>query len=117
MTADFAIEAEQLGGRHVLAVAGDVQPDATRDFERALLTAVGRAAEHIVVDLTRASALEPSFLVALEATAKWLRTRGRQISLVCEEPTLLEAIERAGLDRVAGLYRSIDAVPDAGRAA
>jgi anti-sigma B factor antagonist len=101
----FSVKTEKLGDTHsAVALAGEVDIQTAPEFERELLAAIEDGARELVIDLTRASFIDSSFLHALLRGQKRLRRRGGRISIVCGDRNLVRMFEITGLDRVFSIH-------------
>ena len=88
----------------ILDVGGDVDVYAGPQFKALLLQSIAQGTRHVIVDLTRATALDSIGLGILVSGAKQAR-RG-SLAIVCANEAMTHLLAVVGLDRVFTMFAS-----------
>lgn len=92
MTKDVAVQARDFGGCTILSVPGDLDATLADELRWAANAADSR---HVVIDLGRAGAVDPSAAVALVALHQRIRARGGSVGVVTRDLGVRARLERA----------------------
>ena len=105
----FDVRVETLqDGTAVVVVGGELDLATSLRFEDAI--AAGRDAPHVVIDLTDCTFLDSSGVRALSMSARAASERGARLDLVASDPAVLRVLEITGIDSIAPVHASRDAV-------
>jgi anti-sigma B factor antagonist len=91
----------------VLAVDGDVDVHADPRFKEFLFRVIAERPRDLIVDLTRATALDCAGLGALVSAAKSAGTSS--LAIVCSDQAMTNVFALVGLDRIVRVFGSRDA--------
>ena len=106
---DFSVTTEEIGdGKHVVALAGEVDLYTAPEFKQQLLEVIGSGAREVVVDLSDTTFIDSTTLGVLVGGVKRLRPNGGQLSLVCHDRNITKIFEITGLDRVFTIHSTRD---------
>ena len=106
---DFSIDTEQVAdGRHVIALAGEVDLYTAPELKHQLVEVIGNGAKDVVVDFSRTTFIDSTTLGVLVGGVKRLRPNGGRLSIVCSDRNITKIFEITGLDRVFTIYPTRD---------
>ena len=115
----LAIRAFEMGTL-VVSAHGDVDLVTAAELETELLETVRDGARRVIVDLTEATFVESSAIHALLRAGQRLQWRGRELAVVCGNPTVKRVLDITGVDRVLPVHTTIEqavGLPGLGRPA
>jgi anti-sigma B factor antagonist len=95
-------------GRHVIAVAGELDLYTTPQLVAELETLTPQGPE-IVLDLNEVSFVDSTALGAILLASRRLRQAGGTLALVCASPSTVKLLTLVGVDRVVPVYETTDA--------
>jgi anti-sigma B factor antagonist len=105
---DMTFRRTQVGSRHVLVLAGDVDLTTLPRFNDALSRLItDGAGDTLVVDLDGAGLIEDAGLGLLLGAAGRARATGGDLVVVCTEPRLRQRLTDTGFDRAITVSTSI----------
>ncbi len=105
---DMTFRRTQVGSRHVLVLAGDVDLTTLPRFNDALSRLItDGAGDTLVVDLDGAGLIEDAGLGLLLGAAGRARATGGDLVVVCTEPRLRQRLADTGFDRAITVSASI----------
>jgi anti-sigma B factor antagonist len=91
------------GGRHVIAVDGELDMSAAPDVKAAIGAAIERGATSVVVDLDEVTFIDSTAIGVLLAARERLLRSGGSFEIVCSEPNVVRVLEIVGMRTVAGV--------------
>jgi len=96
-------------GRHVglVSISGELDLYIESELSRALYEAEGLDVQTVAVDLSGISFIDSTACGILVGAAKRLRTSGRELVLVCNDPRTVDVFELAGITRVIQLFPTL----------
>jgi len=101
MPAEFGLSEEPLdGGRHVVAVRGEIDLFTAPELKKTLAEAIENGATRVVVDLSETTFLDSTALGVLIGAVKRLRTRDGQLAIVNTDANIQKTFEITGLDQI-----------------
>lgn len=101
MPAEFALSEEALGeGRHVVAVAGEIDLFTAPELKKTLADTIENGATRVVVDLSETTFLDSTALGVLIGAVKRLRSRDGQLVIVNVDANIAKTFEITGLDQI-----------------
>lgn len=89
----------------VVALEGDVDIYSAPQFKQILLEGIGRGAQHVIVDLTKATFLDSTGLGVLVSGAK--ATRRRVLSIVCSDAGMSRIFDIVGLQCIFVIHETL----------
>jgi anti-sigma B factor antagonist len=108
-TTQCRVELRRIGSeKAVIAVAGETDASVVAQLKEALLEGTSAGASTIIVDLRQVTSMDSAALGVLLVGAKRARRRNGCLDLVCTDQTVRGILETTGLDRIFGIYRSLD---------
>jgi len=109
MAPEFLLTEDSLdGGKHVIAVRGEIDLFTAPDLKATLIAAIDAGSTGIVVDLTETSFLDSTALGVLIGAVKRLRARDGALTLVNTDPNIAKTFEITGLDQIFTISASRD---------
>ena len=109
MAIEFSIEDRQVGGVHVVSVAGEVDLFTAPEFKQRVMAPIGAGVDHVVVDLMETTFIDSSSLGVLIGAHRRLKSRGGSLIVACDDEAIVKTFRITGLDGVFQLADSVDA--------
>jgi anti-sigma B factor antagonist len=111
---DLTLDTRDLGGRTVVAVAGEVDVYTAPQLRDCLTDLVGAGSHHLVVDMSAVRFLDSTGLGVLVGGLKKVRAAGGTLELVCSSERLLRIFSITGLATVFTIHDSTATLTPAG---
>jgi anti-sigma B factor antagonist len=92
--------------RDGVRVSGELDLQAAPALKETLITVIGEGHLDVVVDMSDATFLDSTALGVLAGRYRELRARGGSISVICNNPNVLETLEIAGVGHALRLCHS-----------
>jgi anti-sigma B factor antagonist len=92
----------------IVELEGEVDIYSSPQFREALSQGIGEGATRVVVDLAKVTFIDSTALGVVVGGVKGLRARGGSLDIVCRDDNIRRIFEITGLDRILGMYRSLD---------
>ena len=92
----------------IVELEGEVDIYSSPQFREALSQGIGEGATRVVVDLAKVTFIDSTALGVVVGGVKSLRARGGSLDIVCRDDNIRRIFEITGLDRILGMYRSLD---------
>lgn len=109
MPADFATRHEpQENGRHIIAVAGEIDLYTAPDLKQLLTQVIEDGATGVVMDLSETTFLDSTGLGVLIGGLKRLRSRDGALAVVNVDDSISRTFEITGLDQIFTIRTSRD---------
>lgn len=109
MPADFATRHEpQENGRHIIAVAGEIDLYTAPDLKQLLTQVIEDGATGVVMDLSETTFLDSTGLGVLIGGLKRLRSRDGALAVVNVDDSISRTFEITGLDQIFTIRASRD---------
>lgn len=109
MPADFATRHEpQENGRHIIAVAGELDLYTAPDLKQLLTQVIEDGASGVVMDLSETTFLDSTGLGVLIGGLKRLRSRDGALAVVNVDDSISRTFEITGLDQIFTIRTSRD---------
>ncbi len=109
MPADFATRHEpQENGRHIIAVAGEIDLYTAPDLKQLLTQVIEDGASGVVMDLSETTFLDSTGLGVLIGGLKRLRSRDGALAVVNVDDSISRTFEITGLDQIFTIRTSRD---------
>ena len=90
----------------VVALAGDVDISAARQFEMVLSRAIGPGATRVIIDFAKVSFIDSTALGVVVGGVKTVRAQGGSLDIVCGENDIRGIFETTRLDQILNIYGS-----------
>lgn len=101
MSAEFTLRHEpQSNGRHVIAVAGEIDLYTAPDLKQTLTQVIEDGASGVVMDLSETTFLDSTGLGVLIGGLKRLRSRDGALAIVNVDDNIARTLEITGLDQI-----------------
>jgi anti-sigma B factor antagonist len=97
-------------GTTVMTVGNEIDAFTAPGFRVALVGAIEKGCDHLVVDLTNVTFLDSSGINALVGTAKVAARNGTSLRVVVSRPSVVKPLLITGVNRIVALY---DTLPEA----
>ncbi len=101
-------------GRSVLSVGGEIDVYTAPQLRQRLIALVEEGSQHIVVDMEQVEFLDSTGLGVLVGGLKRVRALDGSLRLVCSQERILKIFRITGLEKVFGIYGTVDAAVAAG---
>lgn len=109
MSAEFILRQEpQSNGRHVIAVAGEIDLYTAPDLKQTLTQVIEDGATGVVMDLSATTFLDSTGLGVLIGGLKRLRSRDGALAIVNVDESIARTFEITGLDQIFTIRSSRD---------
>jgi anti-sigma B factor antagonist len=96
-------------GRTVLSVGGEIDVYTAPQLRQRLIELVEGGSQHIVVDMEQVEFLDSTGLGVLVGGLKRVRALDGSLRLVCSQERILKIFRITGLEKVFGIYGTVDA--------
>jgi anti-sigma B factor antagonist len=104
MSERFDLQREVEGERAQVTATGEVDLFTAPDLKAVLRDVILEAgATDVTVDLTGATFLDSTGIAALFGAYRWLRARGGKLTILAEDPAIVEPLELTGLTEFVSL--------------
>lgn len=109
MPADFTLRHDpQDDGRHVIAVAGEIDLYTAPDLKQLVTQVIEAGARGVVIDLSGTTFLDSTGLGVLIGALKRLRARDGALAIVNVDDSIARTFEITGLDQIFTIRDSCD---------
>ena len=98
----------------VLSVGGEIDVYTAPQLRQRLIELVEEGSQHIVVDMEQVEFLDSTGLGVLVGGLKRVRALDGSLRLVCAQERILKIFRITGLEKVFGIYGSVDEAVAAG---
>jgi anti-sigma B factor antagonist len=98
----------------VLSVGGEIDVYTAPQLRQRLIELVEEGSQHIVVDMEHVEFLDSTGLGVLVGGLKRVRALDGSLRLVCAQERILKIFRITGLEKVFGIYGSVDEAVAAG---
>jgi anti-sigma B factor antagonist len=98
MSERFDMRSMVEGGRALVTVTGEIDLFTAPELKAALKgIVVDGGARHVTVDLTSATFVDSTAIAALFGAYRWLRAREGEMTILANDPAIVEPLELTGL--------------------
>jgi anti-sigma B factor antagonist len=105
---ELSLSAHTEEDRTVLEVGGEIDVYTAPQLRERLIELVERGSRHIVVDMEQVEFLDSTGLGVLVGGLKRVRAHDGSLRLVCAQERILKIFRITGLEKVFGIYPSVD---------
>lgn len=105
---DLSLNTTSQGQYEVLQVTGEVDVYTAPRLRERLIDLVNQGHHHLVVDVEKVEFLDSTGLGVLVGGLKRVRANGGSLLIVCTQERLLKIFRITGLEKVFGIYGSVD---------
>lgn len=92
----------------VLSVGGEIDVYTAPQLRQRLIELVEAGSKHIIVDMEQVEFLDSTGLGVLVGGLKRVRALDGSLRLVCSQERILKIFRITGLEKVFGIYRTVD---------
>ena len=106
---ELSLSTSTVGGRSVLAVAGEVDVYSAPELRDRLADLVDSGAHRVVVDLSGVTFLDSTGIGTLVAGLNHVSGVGGELTLACDQDRILKLFRITGLDGVFTIFPTVEA--------
>jgi anti-sigma B factor antagonist len=111
---ELSLSTRTQGDHTVLEVGGEIDVYTAPQLRERLIELVEGGGRHIVVDMEQVEFLDSTGLGVLVGGLKRARAQDGSLGLVCAQERILKIFRITGLEKVFGIYGSVDEAVAAG---
>jgi anti-sigma B factor antagonist len=105
---ELSLSTRTQADRTVLSVGGGVDVYTAPQLRQRLIELVEEGSQHIVVDMEQVEFLDSTGLGVLVGGLKRVRALDGSLRLVCSQERILKIFRITGLEKVFGIYSTVD---------
>ncbi len=105
---ELALSTRTVDEFEIIEVGGEVDVYTAPKLREAIVTAIDAGHTRLIVDVEKVAFLDSTGLGVLVGALKRVRADGGSLDIVCTHERILKIFGITGLDKVFGLYASID---------
>ena len=111
---ELSLSTRKQGDHAVLSVGGEIDVYTAPQLRQRLIELVEQGSQHIVVDMEQVEFLDSTGLGVLVGGLKRVRALDGSLRLVCAQERILKIFRITGLEKVFGIYATVDEAVAAG---
>lgn len=105
---ELSLSTRTQGDHAVLSVGGEIDVYTAPQLRQRLIELVEQGSQHIVVDMEQVEFLDSTGLGVLVGGLKRVRALDGSLRLVCAQERILKIFRITGLEKVFGIYPTVD---------
>jgi anti-sigma B factor antagonist len=105
---ELSLSTRKQGDHAVLSVGGEIDVYTAPQLRQRLIELVEQGSQHIVVDMEQVEFLDSTGLGVLVGGLKRVRALDGSLRLVCAQERILKIFRITGLEKVFGIYPTVD---------